>query len=162
MIVVSNASPLISLAKIKQLNILQKLFSSIHISNEVYQEAAAAGPGAVEIASADWIKSVELATPYRLQKWGSQYNLGMGELATILLAKELSADLAIIDEKKARALAQNNHISVVGTIGLLEEAFRRHHISALRTCYQKLLETGTYINPRLLNASLESFGLKGL
>ncbi|MFQ5640704.1 MAG: DUF3368 domain-containing protein [bacterium] len=160
MIVVSNASPLISLAKIKHLDILEKLFLSIHIATEVFEEAASTGPGAAEIAAADWISTVELATPSRLQEWRSQLNLGKGELATILLAKELSADLAIIDEKKARALAQENRLAVVGSIGILEEAYRRHHISNLRTCYQKLLATGTYIAPRLLDASLESFGLE--
>lgn len=162
MIVVSNASPLISLAKIKHLDILEKLFSSIHITPEVFEEAATTGPGAAEIAAADWIKPVALAKPSQLREWRSQFNLGKGELATILLAKELSADLAIIDEKKARALAQENELAVVGSVGILEEAYHRNHISDLRTCYQKFLETGTYLDPRLLNASLASLGLKEL
>lgn len=126
MIVVSNASPLISLAKIAHLVILKKLFSSIHVAHEVYSEATTTGPGASEIAAADWIKPVELAAPSRLRDWRSQYNLGKGELATILLARELSAELAIIDEKKARALAKVNRVAVVGSVGILEAAFRRH------------------------------------
>lgn len=162
MIVVSNASPLISLAKIKQLELLQKLFSEILITEQVHSEAAIAGPGAQEIAGSEWIKVVALTDIDLLRKWRSLYGLGAGEISTLLLAKEYSADLVIIDEKKARQLARKESVRVVGTVGILEESCRRNYVKDLRTCYQGLIDTGTYINLNLLNLSLRSFDLPTL
>ena len=43
MIVVSNATPLISLATIKQLRLLQTLYGQVHISPAVYEEVVTKG-----------------------------------------------------------------------------------------------------------------------
>jgi predicted nucleic acid-binding protein len=162
-IVVSNASPLISLAKAEHLFILEKLFRVVHITNEVYSETTTAGRGGAElIAASDWLRTGSLRNLAQLATWEREYRLGIGELSTILLAQELTADVAIIDERKARVLARNFGIAVVGTIGLLEESLRRNIISDLRTAYRKLLATGTYIDQRLLNSSLRTFGLPAL
>lgn len=159
MIVVSNASPIISLARIQQLELLHQLFAEIWIAEQVHSEVAAQPAGAQEISSAAWIKVHELTDNDLLAQWRARFRLGAGELATILLAKELSAELAIIDEKKARQLAQKENLQVIGTLGMLEESYRRKHLHDLRTCYQGLLSTGTYIDRRLLNMSLRTFGL---
>lgn len=159
MIVVSNASPLISLAKINLLKVLQQLFGSIFITQQVHTEAATTGPGSQEIAQTQWIKTIPVTNSDRLTQWRSQYRLGAGELSTILLAKEQSADLAIIDERKARQLAQSEGIAVVGTIGILEEAYGRRLVKDLRKPYEALLATGTYLDPHLLNRSLSQLNL---
>jgi predicted nucleic acid-binding protein len=57
--VVSNASPLITLARIGYPDSLHKLYEPIHISNEVYNEVVIAGagmPGAAAVSQADWIR----------------------------------------------------------------------------------------------------------
>jgi predicted nucleic acid-binding protein len=162
-IVVSNASPLISLAKAEHLFILEHLFGLIHITNEVHAEATRAGRGGAElIVAAEWLSIDSLHSSAQLASWEREYRLGIGELSTLLLAQELKADIAIIDERKARVLSRHLGIPVVGTIGLLEESFRRRIISDLRTAYMKLLETGTYIDQRLLNSSLRTFDLPTL
>ena len=51
--VVSNASPLITLARIGRLDSLRKLFTVVHIPVEVYHEVVTAGagmPGAAAVA----------------------------------------------------------------------------------------------------------------
>jgi predicted nucleic acid-binding protein len=78
----------------------------------------------------------------------------VGETATILLAQELSADLAIIDERLARGLARRLGLNVMGCVGILESAARKNLIKDLRSTYQQLLVKVTYIDRAILNRSL--------
>lgn len=55
--VVADSTPLISLAAIGALNLLQSLYGEIIIPEAVYREVTVAGmPGAVEISRSPWIK----------------------------------------------------------------------------------------------------------
>ena len=57
--VVSNASPLISLARIGLLAKLQELFEVVYISTDVYNEVVIAGagmPGSSAVSRAEWIQ----------------------------------------------------------------------------------------------------------
>jgi predicted nucleic acid-binding protein len=89
----------------------------------------------------------------------TQYSLGSGELSTILLAKEIQADVALIDERGARLLAQSEGVPVLGTVGLLELGYRRGEVADLRLAYQMMLAQGAYINQQILNQSLAEFNL---
>lgn len=64
MIVVSNTTPLIGLAAIQQLDLLQQLFGEVYILQAVYDEAVVAGReegGAKrEVSGATWIKVVNM------------------------------------------------------------------------------------------------------
>jgi uncharacterized protein len=58
-IVVSNSSPLIALARIGRLNLLASLYKRILIPEEVQHEVTVAGrglPGAEEVRNANWIE----------------------------------------------------------------------------------------------------------
>jgi len=57
--VVSDASPLITLARINCFDLLPKLYGRVYISTEVYNEVVIAGAGlagATQVAHADWIE----------------------------------------------------------------------------------------------------------
>lgn len=54
--------------------------------------------------------------------------LHRGEREAILLAEEIEADLIILDEKVARAVAFQRGLRVVGTLGTLNEAGARNLI----------------------------------
>ena len=63
MIVVSNSSPLIALAKIGKLHILRELFGEITIPKAVWDEVVVKGrgkPGAEEVEKAEWIKVMDV------------------------------------------------------------------------------------------------------
>ena len=65
MIVVSNSSPLITLARIGQLELLRQLFGEIKIADEVRQEVVVRGagrPAAEVVRSAGWI-AIHAAAP---------------------------------------------------------------------------------------------------
>ena len=92
MIVVSNASPLIILAKIGQLHLLKLLYDSVVVHAEVHAEAVVPGmqlPGSTQIAEATWLDVRQLSNPEALSVAHAQFSLARSELATILLAEEL-------------------------------------------------------------------------
>lgn len=94
MIVVSNSTPLITLAKVGYFDLLQKLFTEITISQEVWDEVVVSGAGLAgssETSQAGWIKVSSVADSSLVGEWRNAHNLGAGELSTILLAKELTA-----------------------------------------------------------------------
>ena len=108
--VVSDASPLIILAKIGWFDLLPRLHSNVYISEEVYDEVVVAGvglPGASEVANAAWIKVRALHRRGTLKAARTRFGLGLGELSTILLAKEL--DIARPDRRR--------EWTIVGTAG---------------------------------------------
>ena len=108
---------------------------------EVFPEVTVIGagrPGASELQSAPWIEVKRYTNAAQFARWRTQYGLGAGETATILLAQELSVNLAIIDERTARGLATGLGLSVMGCVGILESAARKKthrrfakHVSAV-------------------------------
>jgi predicted nucleic acid-binding protein len=164
-IVVSNTSPLIILAKISFFHLPQRLFNEISISEEVWDEVVVKGaglPGSTETQQASqsgWIHVAQLANSAQLTAWRNQYSLGAGELSTILLAKEIQADVALIDERGARLLAQSEGLPVLGTIGMLEPGYRRGEVADLRLAYQTMLAQGAHIDQQILNQSLAGSNL---
>jgi predicted nucleic acid-binding protein len=144
---------------------LSRLFGEVHVVSEVFQEVTVAGtgrPGAEAVRMALWIRKHEDPDPALLEIWEKRYGLGPGELATIILARHLSADLAIIDERRARQLAQTEGIKVMGCVGVLEAAHRNGYVQDLRAVYEQMLASGTYIDRQILNQSLASFQLASL
>ncbi len=163
MIVVSNASPLISLSRIGQLGLLPKLFQTVSVAEEVFQEVTVAGagkPAASTVAQAKWL----LRKSVTAQPWfeASHPKFGLGELHTIALAEMLRADLAVIDERGARRLAEGRGLNVMGCVGLLEVGFRRGLVGDLREMYQRLEQEGAFVSRAILDRSLSDFGLPPL
>jgi predicted nucleic acid-binding protein len=96
------------------------------------------------------------------EAWKILHSLGAGEVSTILLARQLSAKLALIDERRARTLAVKEGLAVSGSIAILETGYRKKHVSDLREVYAQLLAAGVWIDQKKLNQSLASFDLSHL
>ncbi len=123
MIVVSNASPLVGLASIRQLDLLKQLYGKVHIPEAVWREVVINGagqPGSTEVENAGWIKRHQVANT-RLVQSLLQY-LDEGESEAIALAVELRAELLIIDERLGRDTARHFGLNFTGLIGLRETA----------------------------------------
>jgi len=164
-IAVSNSSPLIILARVDCFLLLNRLFSRLIISPEVYKEVVIAGkglPGAAEVAGAAWIESRQFRDPETFAMVLKQHPLGAGELSAILLAKECSADAVLLDDHQARQLAKREGLTVLGTVGLLEAFHVRGHLPDLSATFRKLLAENAYIDRRLLDRRLKLLGLPTL
>jgi predicted nucleic acid-binding protein len=89
--VVSDSSPLVILTKLGCFDLLNRLFSRVYISAEVHDEVVVVGtglPGAAEVSNAKWIEVKQLQNPASLLAAQQKQALGLGEISTILLAKE--------------------------------------------------------------------------
>jgi len=164
-IVVSNSSPLITFARIGRLDLLKQLFERIHIADEVRQEVVVRGagrPAADAVLQADWIEIHPAASAAHLAAMRARHALGAGELATLLLARALRADLAIIDERAARRLGQAQGVAVMGCVGILERGHRRGLVPDLCQTYESLLAHGIRIDRQILDQSLTALGLPPL
>jgi predicted nucleic acid-binding protein len=114
-IVVSNSSPLIALAKIDSFSLLQNVYSELFIPTEVYDEVVIVGAGlagAIETSESRWIHVRRIKNYVDLAAAQERFGLGAGELSTIIPAKELRANLIILDDLKARKRAQRQGFRV--------------------------------------------------
>lgn len=158
MTVVSNASPLIALAAINSLDLLQALYGSIHIPEEVYTEVVIRGQSpAAAIATIPWIVRhviTDRQSVARLRTAG----LDQGESEAIALALELSANLLIVDERLARSIARQHGLKITGAIGVLIAAKDAGIVTAIKPLLAQLVATGFYISPQLIAQVLQVAG----
>ena len=113
-----NSTPLIALSIVGHLDLSPLLFDHVLIPTSVHMEVLLQGrgrPGSLEIGEADWLTVMEPeeATPLPAELMG----LDEGEIDVILLARELKADWALVDEKLARQIAKAVGLQVKGTLG---------------------------------------------
>jgi len=131
--VVCNSSVIIGLSVIGKLDLLWKLFDEIYVPSSVYHEVCIKGHGRVgstELSNAIKQGKIKIISPKNKTLVESLVDpLGYGESETIVLAIELSADYACIDEKIARKKAFRLGVKVKGTIGILWLALRRNLVS---------------------------------
>ncbi len=164
MSVVADSSPLVILAKLACFDLLNRLFLQLYISTEVHHEVVVAGaglPGAAEVARAKWIEVKQLQNQEELRAAQERHPLGVGELSTILLAKEVHANTVLLDDYNARKLAKGEGLQVRGSVGLLETFYLRGQLTDLRAVFRRLL-ANSYVDQRLLDLRLRALGLPPL
>ena len=123
---VSNSSPLIALAKIGKLYILKELFGEVIIPKAVWDEVVVKGkgkPGAEEVEKAEWIKVRDVRDKLSVEVLKGEIEIGEAE--AIILAKELNADLLIMDESIPRVIAESIGLRVIGSLAILYIAKKR-------------------------------------
>lgn len=143
MLVVSNSSCLIGLSRIKKLHLLNDLFGKIFIPQEVYKDVAVKGKdksGAREVEKAKgiWIEVKDVKDKLGVQLLLTE--LDPGEAEAIVLAKELEANLVIIDEEKAANVAMVAGLRVIGTVGILILARKVGKLDNLKVVLDQLIE----------------------
>ncbi len=158
MIVVSDTSPILSLALIERLDLLRDLYGSIVIPEAVRQELMVADhSGTQEVAQADWIitRPIDPDAVLRLL----QREVDRGEAEAIGLALQLKADVLLIDERKARKLAQYLELNVVGLLDVLHEANQRQLIPTIKPVLDDLLTRARFrLSHKLYQRTLHTAG----
>lgn len=141
-LVVSNAGPLITLAKIQRSQLLKDLFGHIVIPHAVFDEVVLRGvgePGAEETRNASWIET-RLAVD-NLSVSVLRESIGFGESEAIVLAQELGADLLLLDDALARRKAERLGLNVIGTLGVLLLAKQAGLLHAVKPVLIELQQT---------------------
>lgn len=121
--IVSDSSPLHYLILIGKVDLLRVLFGTIVIPRCVQEELECPGaPPAVRewfSAMPTWACVCAVVAAY------PSLPLGKGESEAIYLATELHADAVLLDDKKARRIAQEHGLAVAGTLAILRAAHDR-------------------------------------
>ncbi|MGB3493496.1 MAG: DUF3368 domain-containing protein [Elainellaceae cyanobacterium] len=151
MIVVSDTSPLGSLALIDHLWLLQRIYTTVIIPDIVVDELAAAQDTRIQqIPTLEWIQVRSLsdvAIAETLQEVGK---LDPGEAYAIALAIQIKADELLMDERLGRREAKRYGLSVVGLLGVLIVAKQRSLIPKVQPVVDALInQTGFRVSPRL-------------
>jgi predicted nucleic acid-binding protein len=157
MIVVSNTTPLIGLAVIGRFDLLRQLFGEIHVAEAVHDEAVIAGReegGAKrEVSTAGWIHVVHVQD--RLAVDVLLDELDAGEAESIVLARELSANWVLMDEKKGRRKLTQLGIRKIGTVGILLKAKQEGLLPSIRPELEILRHLGFSLSQMVVDAVLQ-------
>jgi hypothetical protein len=126
---ICNSSVLIALSSIEQLSILTQRFQDgILIPQAVWYEVVETGAGragATEVAAGldIWLTVQEAQNKTLISLL--QQDLDQGEAEAISLFLEQPSEALLLDEKKARQIAQRMTLPILGTLGLLIWAKRQ-------------------------------------
>ena len=148
--VISNAGPLIHLAKANALHILQSLYHTILIPNEVKNETVDKGKekghsDALQIEKAiqqGWIKTIQIKLNPTFQKAAKTAGLTNAEAVVIQHAYQNHLT-TLLDDEPARTFAKTLGVTIRGTLGILIQATKNNILNpqeALQTL-DKLTET---------------------
>lgn len=159
---VSNATPLIYLAKAFHLNILRKTYGQIYVCSDVWMEVVRpilyAKPMPKDVlvmlqARADgWIiiKDIETSEAMALRDELLAQGLGRGEANSIALAKELSTPF-LANDGSAISIAKEYHVETRWVTEILHDAMKANHIESVKE-YTKILdeciESGLYVSKK--------------
>lgn len=154
-IVVSDAGPLISLARLDQLGLLPCLFSEVQVPAEVIAECRAR-PGNLDARRIDAAISTGLLHPCEARPLVLA-GLEPGECAAIARALEIGAAL-LVDERAARTVAAGMGLHVTGTLGVLVRARNRGIVGPLAPMIEALRGSGQRLSQPLVDQALRDVG----
>ena len=144
---VSNSTCLIALERIGQLALLPRVFPTVYAPAAVQKEVGVA---------ILWLTTKEATNPSTVAVLKVQ--LGDGEAHAIALALEVPGAEIILDDKKARRIARQLGLRVIGTVGILLRAKRRSIVPSIRPLLQAIHAAGFRLSPSLLNEALRIAG----
>ena len=145
-VVISDASPLICLSALQQLDLLRLLYGSVLVPEAVWQEVSRAPsftspitPIAVTDAKATgWLEVVAATNrPLVIQL---ETTLDPGEAEAIALAVENKPSLLLIDERDGRQVARALGVQMTGTLGILLRAKSTGQIAAIEPLIKELIQ----------------------
>lgn len=159
--IVSNSTPLIYLAKLSHLSLIQKLFDEVNVPSEVIKEVMRGkqlgfdDAVVVEKAQRDgWLKAVKLSSEQKrelLTLRRTFTEVSEADAAALVLAKGLSATLCV-DDSRAVRVAEVLDLKHIGTFGVILLAVEKKLMERKQAEKLVLLlpERGFYIAPDLL------------
>jgi len=147
-VIVSDTSCLILLDKIGRLELLNKLFGEIIITQIVADEFGIPLPDYLIVKNPKNIVYQSILETF----------LDKGEASAIALCLEEDKCLLIIDDNKGRKEAQQLRISITGTIGILILAKHYGYITFIKDEIEKLNSTNFRISESVLRYALLQCG----
>lgn len=131
MIVVSDTSPVSALLRVGQCELLERLYGRVIIPEAVESELRHRFD-----SLPDFLHCQQVSNQDEVRRFSKE--LDLGEAEAIVLAREMRADILLMDELKGRAVALREGIPLIGLIGVLLQAKRRRLIPSVRQLIDRL------------------------
>lgn len=156
-LIIADASPLISLAKIDQLALLRQVALEVWVPTMVWREITA-GSDQREIerltdALRDCIREPEASAYARFCR-----EVDAGEAAALALASERPDAILLIDDAEGRRVAAAHSFRYFGTVGLLLRAKRLGLIESLSAEIAAIVAAGLYLDEAVIREVLKAAG----
>jgi predicted nucleic acid-binding protein len=129
--IISDTSCFIILTNIGELDLLHKVYGQIATTIEIANEYGEKLP--------EWIEIKEVKDKYRQQLLEMQ--IDNGESSAIALALETPGSTLVLDDYKARRIAEQLHLIYTGTVGVIIKAKRMGIIPSIRPLLEKIRQT---------------------
>ena len=152
--VVVNSTPIIALREIGRLEILRDLYGSVVIPSAVLREVTVKDPRALDRYPWIVVENVDNLAAKEV----FSIALHDGEVEVMLLAKEIGADLIILDDGLARRHARYFGLNITGTVGLLLRAKERGLIAEVKPILDELIANDFYISEHVYKEILHMAG----
>ncbi len=148
--VVSNATPLIYLAKANQLGLLQAMVKQVLIPEAVYQEVVIEGKRLGEkdayrverAITQGWIMVQDVKVVYPVE-----ISIHPGEVEVISLAKGKGIEAVLMDDAKARAASEIAGLRPIGTLWLILKAVKNQilNFDEFLSTLEDIIQSGFYL-----------------
>ena len=159
MMVVSDATPLISLMKAEMLALLEPLFHEVLIPEAVFSELTVNPDYAEEaqqIKNSQFIRVVSVTEQKAVDVLRRSSGLDLGESEAIIYADDHHADVLLMDEARGRKVAKAMGLYIMGTVGVLLFAYEEKLISGedVENALNKLKNAERHISDDLIRYAL--------
>ena len=156
MLVVADTSALVALAACNSLPLLDQIFQTVRVPPAVLRECIVPGKPEADRLGAYLLGKVNEVD---IEKFViAVAGLGAGELEAMALYKLLHADRMLVDDHRARRVAQLNGISVVGSLGVLLRGKASGLLTELRPRILAIQAAGGHYSEHLVAEALRLAG----
>ena len=168
-VVITDASPLIALARIEHIHLLKDLFTEVFLTDIVEKEVLAGGDfvdsKAIRQAIKEgWLQVGDSASYLAAASDISTEVEGLdpGEATSILWAADLFQSgqdvMLIMDEAKGRKIARRLSLETMGSAGIIATAKRLGSIEHAKPLLLQLQASGYYLSPTVIEMALQIAG----
>ncbi|MCP4752853.1 MAG: DUF3368 domain-containing protein [Proteobacteria bacterium] len=137
--IISNSSCLIALDNIGQTQILKDIYGKIYITEEV--------AGEVGIDAENWIEIKQVKNSNYTKMLTTLVDVG--EASTLALSFEFDDSILILDDLKARKLAEKLNLKYTGLLGVLLKAKKAGAVDSVRDVLKQMKSAGFRISDRI-------------
>jgi len=160
---VANTSPLVALASIRRLDLLQAACEQVLVPEAVAHEISPDGEPWIqaaqireELQASHWLRRAVVVPSQKVRELKQQLG-GSGEAEVIALAFERKLP-AYLDELAGRRAAAALGLHVFGSLYVLKSARESGRISRARPLIEAMLEQGIYFHAALIERFLRDLG----
>lgn len=154
---ITDASPLIALAKVGRAQLLEDLSDELLVPEAVASEVLegpAADPGRLLLEAGFGRRIAPRELSSRVLAWG----LGRGESEVLALGLEIPDATVVVDDAAARRCAAALNLPMIGTLGIVLRAKRLGWIESASALLQSLRDVGFRVDDTTARTVLDSIG----